>query len=321
MSELGHDQRDAAPRPRVCVFAPAPLLTVSAEAATDAESDAELHVHAGGQGFWVCRLLEALDVEAVMCASFGGETGTVLRTLIDAAGVRVVAVSTVGSNGAYVHDRRGGEREVVATMAASPLSRHEVDDLYDVTLIEALASTVTVLTGPQEDVVPDDMYRRLALDARRNARFVVADLSGGRLEAALEGGLDLLKVSDEELESDGRLSEAGSLTAAIDALVAAGAANVVVTRGDQPTMASINGRRVRVERAEPRGRRTEGRRRLVHRGDGRRGGPRANHGGGADTGGGCRRAQRDPSRACLRPSGPHRAARRPGHRRRRRRRE
>ena len=76
-----------------------------------------------------------------------------------------------------------------------------------------------MLTGPQEDVVPNDMYRRLALDARRNARFVVADLSGGRLEAALEGGVDLLKVSDEELESDGRLSKAGSLTAAIDALV------------------------------------------------------------------------------------------------------
>ncbi len=246
MPELGHDQGDGAPRPRVCVFAPAPLLTVSAEVATDAESDSELHVHAGGQGFWVCRLLQELDVDAVMCASFGGETGTVLRTLIDASGVQVAAVSTAGSNGAYVHDRRSGERQVVATMAAGRLSRHEVDDLYDVTLIEALASTVTVLTGPQEDVVPDDMYRRLALDARSNARFVVADLSGGRLESALEGGVDLLKVSDEELESDGRLEKAGSLTAAIDALVAGGAANVVVTRADQPTLASINGRRVRV---------------------------------------------------------------------------
>ena len=68
-----------------------------------------------------------LDVDPVMCASFGGETGRVLRTLIDAAGVRVAAVSTAGSNGAYVHDRRSGEREVVATMAAGRLTRHEVD--------------------------------------------------------------------------------------------------------------------------------------------------------------------------------------------------
>ena len=91
-----------------CACSPQPQLTVSAEEATNAESDAELHVHAGGQGFWVCRLLEELDVDPVMCASFGGETGEVLRTLIDAAGVRVAAVSTAGSNGAYVHDRRSG---------------------------------------------------------------------------------------------------------------------------------------------------------------------------------------------------------------------
>ena len=56
---------------------------------------------------------------------------------------------------------------------------------------------------------------------RRNARFVVADLSGGRLEDALEGGVDLLEVSDEELESDGRLSKAGSLTAGHDVVIAA----------------------------------------------------------------------------------------------------
>ena len=174
MSELGHDHRET-PRPRVCVFAL--LLTVSAEEATNAESDAELHVHAGGQGFWVCRLLEELDVDPVMCASFGGETGKVLRTLIDAAGVRVAAVSTAGSNGAYVHDRRSGEargrgndgrRSPDPSRGRRPLRRD---------VIEALASEVTVLTGPQrENIVPDDMYRRLALDARRNARFVVADL-------------------------------------------------------------------------------------------------------------------------------------------------
>ena len=48
------------------------------------------------------------------------------------------------------------------------------------------------------------------------------------------------------------------LTAAIDALVAGGAANVVVTRAHRPTLASINGRRVRVspptlEAVEPKG--------------------------------------------------------------------
>ena len=93
MPGLGHDQGTGAAT-SVCLFAPAPLLTVSAEVAADAAGDAELRVHAGGQGFWICRLLEELDVEVVMCASFGGETGTVLRTLIDASGVQVAAVSS-----------------------------------------------------------------------------------------------------------------------------------------------------------------------------------------------------------------------------------
>ena len=201
-----------------------------------------------------------------------------------------------------MHDRRSGEREVVATMAAGPLTRHEVDDLYGVTLIEALASEVTVLTGPREDIVPDDMYRRLALDARRNARFVVADLWVVAWRRA-EGGVDLLKVSDEELESDGRLSKAGSLTGAIDALVCGGAANVVVTRAHQPTLAPINGRRVR-QPSDARGRRTEGRRRLVHRRDCCSRGARADARGSAGARRRRRRAQRDAPRAGLGPPRP-----------------
>ncbi len=100
--------------PRVCVFAPSPILTVTIEAAND-DGDAEIHLHAGGQGFWIARLLAELDVDVVLCGSFGGETGSILRGLIDDAGVRLVAVEG-GCNGAYVHDRRGGERAELATM-------------------------------------------------------------------------------------------------------------------------------------------------------------------------------------------------------------
>ncbi len=46
--------------------------------------------------------------------------------------VRSVPVSS--RNGAYVHDRRSGEREVVADAPGSPLARHERDSLYELTL-------------------------------------------------------------------------------------------------------------------------------------------------------------------------------------------
>src|SRR3954454_9073662 len=109
--------------PRVCVFAPSPLLTVTIEAPVDDRGDAEIHLHAGGQGFWIARMLVALGVDVVLCGAFGSETGSILRALMDDSGVRVSAVDAA-SNGSYVHDRRGGERVKVATTPASELPRH-----------------------------------------------------------------------------------------------------------------------------------------------------------------------------------------------------
>ena len=62
------------------------------------------------------------------------------------------------------------------------------------------------------------MYRRLATDIRGNDGTVVADLSGSRLDAALTGGVDVLKVSEEELERDGRIERDGSVGPAMEAL-------------------------------------------------------------------------------------------------------
>jgi 1-phosphofructokinase len=231
--------------PRVCVFAPSPILTVTIETVAE-DADPEIHLHAGGQGFWIARLLAELDVRVVLCCALGGETGTVLRGLLDGTDVDVVA-GDGGRNGAYVHDRRNGDRREVATMPAAELSRHEIDDLYGATLVEAIAADVTVLSGPQDDgVIDDDVYRRLALDIRANGGRVVADLSGDRLATALEGGVDLLKVSEEELEDDGRLAANGSVEAAMEELARHGAGNVVVTHGDERATALVDGKLVRV---------------------------------------------------------------------------
>ena len=48
--------------PSVCVFAPAPIVTVSVELRSD--GDDEIHVHAGGQGVWVARLLAKLGISS-----------------------------------------------------------------------------------------------------------------------------------------------------------------------------------------------------------------------------------------------------------------
>ncbi len=55
-----------------------------------------------------------------------------------------------------------------------------------------MRSGVVILSGPAgDDVLPPDTYRRLAADLREAGCTVVVDLAGERLDAALEGGVDL----------------------------------------------------------------------------------------------------------------------------------
>jgi 1-phosphofructokinase len=220
------------------VFAPSPLLTVTIEARGGSP---DIHLHAGGQGFWIARMVGALGVPVVLCGSFGGESGAVVRTLVESEHVAVRGVRADAANGAYVHDRRTGERVAIAEVASAPLSRHDVDELYAVSVVEGLESEVCVLGGPTApDVIPPDTYRRLASDLRTSGRTVVADLSGEPLRAALEGGVTVLKVSHEELVTDG-LAESDStehLVAAMLAAREAGAERVVVSRADRPALAT-----------------------------------------------------------------------------------
>jgi 1-phosphofructokinase len=228
--------------PAVAVFSPSPLLTVTVEQGVG--DSPEIHLHAGGQGFWVARMVARLDVPVTLCTTFGNDTGRVVRALIDAEGVTVRAVAVQAPSGAYVHDRRSGERVVIAETPGGKLHRHEVDDLYDATLVAGLAAGVMVLTGPAHPgTVPIDLYRRLAIDLRANGCQIIADLSGDALDAALAGGIDLLKISHEELHASGYVSadDPASLLAGIDQLREAGAQHVVVTRAAAPALARING--------------------------------------------------------------------------------
>jgi 1-phosphofructokinase len=230
----------------VVVFAPAPILTVTIERRG---GEPDVHLHAGGQGFWVARMITALGVPVTLCASFGGETGAVIRTLIEREGVAVRGVEVDGGNVAYVHDRRGGARQAVAEMTPSPLSRHDLDELYGATLVAALDAEVCILGGPPgPDVVPADTYRRLACDLGANDKTVVADLAGEGLGAAVAGGVDVVKVSDEELVADGRAASVDEtdLLKALSALRSSGVGTVVVSRASRPALAAWDGRMVEI---------------------------------------------------------------------------
>jgi len=234
---------------RAFVFAPDPLLTVTVEAGGDGD---EIHLHAGGQGFWVAQMIANLGVEVSLCGPFGGESGRVVRSLIDQdAGIRVRAIETVGSNGVYVHDRRQGHRVTVAETPPDPLGRHELDDLFGAALLGGLESSVAILGGPgpwETPVLPPETYRRLTTDLRANGKAVIADLSGEPLSCALEGRLTVVKVSHEELTADRRVEATGEdeLVDAMFALHREGADNVLITRAGEPALALVDGRIVSI---------------------------------------------------------------------------
>jgi 1-phosphofructokinase len=247
--------------PTLVVFAPSPLLTITAE---DAETPRqEIHLHAGGQGFWVARMAALLGIRVFLCCALGGESGAVLRGLITREGVEVLGVDCASSNGVYIHLRREGVREEVARTEAKPLSRHETDDLYGLAFSAALDAGVVLLTGVDPaGVVDSDVYRRLALDLRSNGVRVVADLSSGALDAALAGGLDILKLSEEELLAEGRAQgpDVEDLLAGLDSLYQAGARTILLSRAAAPALV-LEGERGRylrltgphVETPEPHG--------------------------------------------------------------------
>lgn len=216
----------------VAIFAPSPVLTVTIE---DHGNGPDLHVHAGGQGLWQARLLESLGVEATLCVALLGETGALIGHLLrEQEGIDLLAIERDGRAAAYVHDRREGERVEVMETSGDPLGRHELDDIYGMTLRAGLESDAVILSGPAGDgVIPDDIYTRLAADLRGAGRMVIADLAGERMDKVLEGGVTLLKVSDDELAADGHIEEDAdddAILAAMRKLADAGAEHVIVTR-------------------------------------------------------------------------------------------
>jgi 1-phosphofructokinase len=221
---------------RVAVIAPSPLLTVTIEPGSDRP---EVHLHPGGQGFWVAHLATTLGADVVLACALGGEPGRVLRGLIETDHLTLHAAEADTANGVYVHDRRSGERVEVVSVDSRPLARHAADELYGITLGAALDADVTLVTGCQPpDVIEPEFYRRLVHDLRANGKLVIADLTGPQLRATLEGGVELLRLSDEELVAEGFAAnlDGPQLIAGAHRLQAAGADYVAVSRGPAPTI-------------------------------------------------------------------------------------
>lgn len=229
--------------PRVTVFGPHPLLTVTVERRGDGD---DVHLHAGGQGVWVGRMAAELGANPVLCGFIGGESGAVLRPLLDALPGERRLVPTQAASGIIVADRRDGERRLIAGRLADAPTRHEVDDLVSEACAAALGGAVLAICNPHPpDALPLEVYGTLVADARANGVTVVVDLSSPRLDSALEGRPAVVKLNDWELAEfvAGPVDTPDRLRRAAERLRETGTPTVVVTRGGEPALV-LDGQRV-----------------------------------------------------------------------------
>jgi 1-phosphofructokinase len=223
--------------PRVTVFGPHPILGITIEQRGADEDD--IHLHPGGQGVWVARMAGEMGAFPILCGFSGGETGTLLRPLLEELPGERRLIETSVASGSWVIDRRSGEREMVAHAWSDPPTRHEIDDLVSVTTASALNSGVLVLCGPvPPDSLQTEIYGQLVKDVRAHGARVVVDLSPPRLTSALEGGPDIVKADEWQLAElvaeDTREPE--RFRAAAEQVLERGAGVVVATRGADPVL-------------------------------------------------------------------------------------
>ncbi|HVD86103.1 MAG TPA: PfkB family carbohydrate kinase [Solirubrobacterales bacterium] len=233
-----------ADKPKVAVFSPNPMLSITIEALT-AEGGDDIHLHAAGQGVWVARMAAELGAEPVLCGFIGGEVGSVLRPLLEELPIELRLVETAVASGAYIHDRRSGEREPVGQSAAMPPSRHEVDDLFSATVAAALDCELLAVCGPYpEEGVPLEIYGSLVTDVKANGKPVIVDLSSPRLDRALEGQPDLIKINDWQLAGfvSGPVDTEERMRAAMERVQEGGAGSVIITRAGDPALAMRDGK-------------------------------------------------------------------------------
>jgi len=223
---------------KVAIFGPHPMLSITVEPLT-ADGGDDIHLHAAGQGVWVARMAAELDAEAMLCGFIGGEPGVALRPLLEQMPIELRLIETTAASGAYIHDRRSGERVPLAQSASLPPSRHEIDDLFSAACAAALDAGVLAVCNPYpSEALPLEIYGNLVADVRDNGTPVIVDLSPPRLDSALEGKPDLVKINDWELARfvEAPVDTDARMRVAAQRLLEAGAAAAIVTRAEQPAL-------------------------------------------------------------------------------------
>ncbi len=189
------------------------------------------HRHPGGGGVNVARVVHRLTGDCAALYPAGGDTGRLLRKLLDEEGVTSVCVGIDGETreNLSVHEALTGQ-EFRFVLPGPELLPSEWQACLDrvATLVEV--PRYLVASGSLPPGVPSDFYARMIRLVKPLGVKVVLDTSGLALETALKEGVYLVKPSLRELrELFGQPLETESQWChAAEQLLEQGSAQVVV---------------------------------------------------------------------------------------------
>jgi 6-phosphofructokinase 2 len=159
------------------------------------------HRDPGGGGINVARVLKRLgdDVTAVFPA--GGANGQSLARLIEAEGVRSLAVPALNDTreDITVFDEATSQ-QYRFVMPGAALSEFEWQQCLEAAVGLAPAPRFAIASGSLPDGVPDDYYGRFARIARQAGSKAIVDGPGQYLKAAIDEGLYLIKPNLHEFQ-------------------------------------------------------------------------------------------------------------------------
>ena len=154
----------------------------------------------GGGGINVARVATRLGAAVKALYPRGGDTGALLRRLIDGEGIASLAVHVAGETreDITVFEEDTGE-QFRFVFPGPELSRAEWRECLSAIGRLKGRPAIFVASGSLPPGVPEDFYAQAARAAKACGARVIVDTSGAALKAALEAGLFLIKPNLREL--------------------------------------------------------------------------------------------------------------------------
>lgn len=227
----------------------APVLALEIVVEARDKTISALCFHPGGQGVNVARAVRALGERCALAAFNGGEPGIVLRSLLDAYGVRHQLVDMQASTKTVISFSTPGQPRQILEAPLPQVTRHEADDLFSIASVLILESKALILSGTLPPGMPTDFFARLVHLANKHKVPSVVDIAPELLESVLTARPTLVKPNLNQLRVllhrplNGDEQE---LVRAMETVRRLGASAVVTSMGNSGALASFDNSVLRI---------------------------------------------------------------------------